>query len=151
MTSIIFVCHGNICRSPMAEYIMKDYAKRENLNISISSAAVSYEEIGNDIYPPAKLKLREHSIGFSKHKAHRLSLEEYLSADYVIVMDNSNLRLIQNIIHNENQDKIYKMLSFIGSNDDVADPWYSGDFEKCYQDISKACIALCNKLKSELK
>ena len=146
MKKIIFVCHGNICRSPMAEFIMKqkieDTGKAEEFNIS--SAAVSYEEEGNDMYPPAKAKLRQHGICFTAHRAHRITRAEFEEADLVIVMDNSNIRLLERIAGPS--DKVHKMMEYAGSLRDVADPWYTGDFEATYQDLDKACQELLKKI-----
>ncbi|MGM9740454.1 MAG: low molecular weight protein-tyrosine-phosphatase [Candidatus Cryptobacteroides sp.] len=143
---LIFVCHGNICRSPMAEYIMKDLVGRRGLEneFSISSAAVSYEEEGNGLYPYAAQTLTRHGIPFSQHRAHRISLEEYLQADMVIVMDSSNERLLSRITGGRDPEKTHRMLEWTGEDRDVADPWYTGNFEKAYSDILAGCTALLN-------
>lgn len=157
-TKIIFVCHGNICRSPMAEFIFRHLAKelgRED-DFEISSAAVSYEEEGNGIYPDAADILRKHAIPFGRHRAHRISKQEYEEADIVIVMDSSNLRLIGRI--SGNCEKVHKLLEYelmeqsATTNQssvknpvaipDVADPWYTGNFEQAYSDILRGCRAL---------
>ena len=113
---IIFVCHGNICRSPMAEYIMKEYVRKAGFSdsFSISSAAVSYEEQGNPIYPPAAAKLREKGIPYGRHSAHRITKAEAATADLILVMDSSNLRLIRNIIAPEDFSKVHLMMEFAG-------------------------------------
>ena len=142
---IIFVCHGNICRSPMAEYIMKEYVRKSGLydSFSISSAAVSYEEQGNPIYPPAAAKLREKGIPYGRHSAHRITKDEAASADLILVMDSSNLRLIRNIIAPEDFSKVHLMMEFAGRpGQEVADPWYSGNFERTYRDLDTACRGL---------
>lgn len=152
MKKIIFVCHGNICRSPMAEWIFKHIAEENGRgsDFKISSAAVSYEEIGNDIYPPAKKILTENGIPFKKHRAHRITLDEILDSDYVVVMDSSNRYLISNLITKEASDpkqiaqaeaKVHMLLSR-----DVADPWYTDNFQKAYDDIYEGCSALLKKL-----
>lgn len=155
INKIIFVCHGNICRSPMAEWIMK-YLVRDYKNFVISSAAVSSEEIGNDIYPPAKEKLTEKGIPFCKHSSHKITLKEILDADCVIVMDRSNVRLISGIIANQSKSnnetkialsKVRLLMEFCGKDCDVADPWYTNDFERAYNDIYNGCNALFNALK----
>ncbi len=154
---VIFVCHGNICRSPMAEWIMKDLVSKNGCDkeFNISSAAVSTEEIGNDIYPPAKRKLTEKGISFSKHSSHKITLKEILDADYVVVMDQSNIRLISNIIQSQSKSKeeenlafskIKLLMSFCGTNRDVADPWYTGDFEKAFNDIFLGCSSLLKNI-----
>ena len=141
---LIFVCHGNICRSPMAEYIMKNLAERRDLDrgLEISSAAVSYEEEGNGLYPYAAQTLTRHEIPYGQHRAHRISLEEYLEADLVIVMDSSNERLLSRITGGREPEKTHRLLEWTGENRDVADPWYTGNFEKAYSDILAGCTAL---------
>ena len=141
---IIFVCHGNICRSPMAEFIMKELCKNDSY--IIESRATSFEEIGNDLYYLTKDILLKHHIPFTKHCATRITKEEFNQADYVIVMDDNNLYNLKRIIGETNK-RIYKLLEFIGSNKDVADPWYSRNFALCYEEISKACKSLYNKIK----
>ena len=152
---IIFICHGNICRSPMAEYIFKYLAKEAGAEdrFEVSSAAVSTEEIGNDIYPPAKLKLREHGIPFGPHRAHQLTREEYEYYDKVICADFNNLTYISHIAHVEYDDimeyfdtdeKTSLMMQWTGIRCDVSDPWYTRDFESAYQDIYAACEAIFN-------
>ena len=142
---IIFVCHGNICRSPMAEYIMKEYVRKSGLSdsFSISSAAVSYEEQGNPIYPPAAAKLREKGIPYGRHSAHRITPAEARGADILVVMDHSNERLLKRIIDPDDFGKIRFMMDYAGRpGQDVADPWYSGDFERTYRDLDAACRGL---------
>lgn len=159
---IVFVCHGNICRSPMAEYIMKDSASKAGLLdvLEISSAAVSYEEEGNDIYPPARRVLAEHNIPFSRHSAHRICLQEFQKADLVLVMDRSNLSLLTRIVGDYTnllpseitqklgfKSKVYRLMELCGESKDVADPWYTGDFNTTYNDIKRACESLCKVIK----
>ena len=142
VTEIIFVCHGNICRSPMAEFVFKHLAKergREN-DFKVSSAAVSYEEEGNGLYPYAADTLRRHDIPFGRHEAHRITRQEYDNADIVVVMDSSNLRLIERITGSI--DKVHKLLEYASDDSDVADPWYTGNFEQAYSDILRGCRAL---------
>lgn len=150
---IIFVCHGNICRSPMAEYIFIYLAKKANLEerFEVASAAVSTEETGNDIYPPAKFTLREHNIPFGPHKAHQLTREEYEYYDKVICADFNNLTYIPRIAHVEYDDimeyfdtdeKTSLMMQWVGLRRDVSDPWYTRDFEAAYKDIYTACVAI---------
>lgn len=146
--SIIFVCHGNICRSPMAEYVMKHLAKTEGYenNLEISSAAVSCEEEGNDIYPNVKQVLTKHGIPFGKHRAHKITPEEAEKADLVLVMDSSNLRLIEKICGRN--PKIQKLMNFASYNisTDIEDPWYTRNFEKTFSEISAACTGLLEYL-----
>ena len=142
---ILFVCHGNICRSPMAEFTMKELVRREGLSehFAISSAAVSYEEEGNGIYPQAAAKLREKGIPFGAHSAHRITRAEAASADLILVMDNSNLRLIRNIIAPEDFAKVHLIMEYAGKpGRDVADPWYTRDFERSWKDIDEGCRGL---------
>lgn len=142
-TRVIFVCHGNICRSVMAEYIMKSL----NNDLIIESRATSTEEIGNDIYPPVKRTLDIHDIKYDKHSASQITKREYHLADYVIVMDSYNLFNLKRIIGDVDYSKIYKLNYFVGTDDNIEDPWYSREFEKCFNEIYKACVALNNKIK----
>lgn len=137
MIRILFVCHGNICRSPMAMFIMKKMVKDKGLenDFLIESAATSTEEIGNDMYPPAKRKLREKNIPFIAHRARQIGFDEYDEWDYIFCMDGNNMRNLRYIISADPKQKIYKLLD----TKDVADPWYTRDFEQAYQDIYKGC------------
>ena len=139
MIKILFVCHGNICRSPMAEFMFKDMVKKRNIadDFYIESKAVSQEEIGNDIYPPAKRKLREKGIEFSSHQASQIRREDFSNYDYILVMDSSNLRYLAYLGMEKyyKNDQVFKLMHFASSNKDVADPWYTGDFERTYLDI----------------
>ena len=147
---IIFLCHGNICRSPMAEYIFKDLVRQQSCEdqFEISSGAVSREEIGNPIYPPAKRKLSEKGVPFCQHSAHQITNQEFAEMDLVIVMDRSNLRLLSHIIpESKGNEKVHLLMEYAGLATDVADPWYTGDFETTYQDIYTACVALLDSLK----
>ena len=148
ITHILFVCHGNICRSPMAEFIFRELVSRRGRedDFDISSAAVSYEEEGNGLYPPAASTLSRHGIPFGRHRAHRITLEEAEAADLLVVMDDSNLRLLSRIIGKQPLSNSHKLLEFAGENGDVADPWYTGNFEKAYSDILRGCKALLERL-----
>ncbi len=142
---ILFVCHGNICRSPMAEFIFKAMVKAKGLEDSyyIESAAVSTEETGNPIYPPARRCLSQHGIWFNPEKrARQVSRADYGRFDRIICMDSSNLRLLKRIIPDDPQGKIHLMMSYTGIGRDVADPWYTGDFEETFQDLLEACEAM---------
>ena len=147
MKSVLFVCHGNICRSPMAEFIMKDMARKAGVTLRVDSAAVSYEEEGNDIYPPAKRTLQAHGIPFSKHRAHRISVAEASEYDVIVIMDSSNQRLLSRIVSPPNMTKVHKMMEYAGKASDVSDPWYTGDFERTYMDITEGCEGLLASLK----
>ncbi len=147
---IMFVCHGNICRSPMAEFIMKKLVTDAGLqkDFYISSSATSCEEIWNDIgnpvYPPARSELKKHGISCEGKRAVQLKKEDYNNYDYFIGMDTYNIRNMKNIL--ENDKKIYKLLTFAGRSDDVADPWYTNDFETTYNDIYSGCNGLLKTL-----
>ena len=145
MPRIMFVCHGNICRSPMAEFIMKDLTKNDS-NFYIASSATSREEIGNSIYSPAKKILNMHHITYTNHYARQLEASDYDKYDYIIIMDTNNEYNIKRIIKSDPEHKIRKLLSFIGSDADVSDPWYTNEFEKCFQDIYKGCVGLLEYL-----
>ena len=138
---IIFVCHGNICRSPMAEFIFKDKIRSRGLNeqFYVESAAVSTEEIGNSIYPPAKRCLNAHGIPFDTSKtARQITRADYDHFDLIICMDRMNLRWLKYIIPNDPACKIRLMMSYARQDRDVADPWYTGDFETTYRDLTEA-------------
>ncbi len=142
---ILFVCHGNICRSPMAEYIMKHLAEQYNLNnrLIIASAATSCEEIGNDIYPPAKQMLSANAIPFSHHTARRITRNDYQYYDIIYIMDHANARNLRYVIGEDTDHKVLLLMQAAGlGTRDVEDPWYTGDFGKAYQDIYTACSVL---------
>lgn len=152
MVRIMFVCHGNICRSPMAEFIMRKLVRDTGLQdeFYIESSATSTEEIwngkGNPVYPPAKAELKKHGISCEGKCAVQLKKSDYEKYDYFIGMDSANIRNMRRILGNDKDEKIYKLLSFAGRCDDVADPWYSGDFETTYRDINEGCEALLKYL-----
>ena len=146
--NVLFVCHGNICRSPMAEFILEDMVRKMGRDdFFIESAAVSREEIGNPIYPPAKRCLSGHGVPFDSGKtARQVVAADYDRFDLIVCMDEWNVRLLKKIIPADPEGKIRLMMSFAGLNRDVADPWYTGDFEKTYQDLMVGCRALLEKL-----
>lgn len=147
MFRIMFVCHGNICRSPMAEFIMKELVKDSPTEFVISSAATSTEEIGNPIYPPARAELKRHGICFDESKrAVQIKKSDYDKYDLFIVMDSANVRNIRRIFGNDPENKIHKLLEYAGRADDVSDPWYSGRFDIAFADIYEGCSALLGKL-----
>ena len=151
MQKILFVCLGNICRSPMAEYVFKDIVAKNGKedNFYISSAATSTEEIGNDMHYGTKEKLLEHNITFQKHKAKKLKKEDYNKYDYIIGMETSNIVRIKAIVGRDPENKIYKLLDFTNEKKDIADPWYTGNFTKTYEEVLKGCQALYNYLTKE--
>ena len=155
MIKILFVCHGNICRSPIAEFVMKDMVAKSNLTSAfhIASAATSSEEIwngvGNPVYPPAKAKLAEHGISCAGKRAIQLTHADYDKYDYLIGMDSANIRNMLRMLGGDPEGKISKLLSFAGSERDIADPWYTGNFDDTYQDVLEGCQALLNTLKAE--
>ena len=148
MKRILFLCHGNICRSPMAEFIMKHLAAEAGRSddFVIDSAAVSTEEIGNDMYPPAKRKLRENGIPFIPREARQVTPSDYHHYDHLICMDRSNLRLLRYITGEDTQGKVSLLMAWAGKDKDVADPWYTGDFEATYRDLIEGCTALLEQL-----
>ena len=148
MKKIIFICHGNICRSPMAEYILKNYAGKENLILDICSRATSNEEIGNDIYYATKEILDKYQIPYQRHYARRITQQEIDSSDYLIVMDNNNFNNLKRQF-NIKDKRIYKILEFCGNDEDVIDPWYSRNFELTYKQIDVACQKIIEEIKDE--
>ena len=137
MIRILFICHGNICRSVMAHYIMQDMVNKMGRaeDFFIESAATSNEEIGNPIYPPARKKLNEVGVPIGTHRARRLAKSDYEEYDYLIGMDSENMYYIPRITGGDPEGKIYKLLSFAGLDKDIADPWYTGNFDETYDDI----------------
>lgn len=154
MIKILFICHGNICRSPIAEFVMKDLVKKAGLSdqFYIASAATSTEEIwngiGNPVYPPAKAKLAEHGISCQGKRAVQLRRSDYEKYDYLIGMDCANIRNMHRILGGDPDGKIYKLLSFADSDRDISDPWYTGDFNATYRDVLEGCTALLTMLSS---
>ena len=138
MTKILFVCHGNICRSPMAEFLFKDMVKKRSVQdeFLIESAATSYEEIGNPVHPGTKRKLAEHGISAKGKQARKLLKSDYDNYDLFIGMDSANIRNMLRIFGSDPQNKVKKMLEYAGSDRDVADPWYTGNFDVTYDDIT---------------
>ncbi len=148
MIKIMFVCHGNICRSPMAEFVLKKLVQDAGIqdHFQIASSATSREEIwngkGNPVYPPAKEELKRHGISCDGKRAVQLRSSDYDYYDYFIGMDQANIRDMHRILSPDKEGKIYKLLTFTESDKDVTDPWYSGDFHAAYSDIEKGCRAL---------
>ena len=144
MTNILFICHGNICRSPMAEFVMKDLVEKAGLasQFRIASAATSREEIGNPVYPPAQRKLAEHGIGCAGHAA-----RDYQDYDLLIAMDSANLRNLRRFYGGDPAGKIHMLLEYAGRpGEEVADPWYTGDFQATWEDVSAGCAGLLEQV-----
>lgn len=147
MKKILFVCHGNICRSPMAEMVLKEMVRQRGLedHYEIASAATSTEEIGNDIYPPAKDCLRRHGIPFTRRGARQITRRDYDYYDRIILMDQNNLRYLRwslPDVHRDPLGKLEMLMEIAGDSRDVADPWYTGNFEATYRDVVEGCTAL---------
>ncbi len=154
MIKIMFVCHGNICRSPMAEFILKDMVKKQGIedNFIIKSCATSAEEIwkgtGSPVYEPARRELENHGISCGRRQATLIKKSDYEDYDMLIAMDQRNISNLSRILGADKQNKIHKLMEFAKSGGDVADPWYYGNFDKCYDDIYKGCEGLLDYLKS---
>ena len=149
MNRILFVCHGNICRSPMAEFVMKDLVKKAGLGpgFHIESAATSTEEIGNPVYPPARKKLAEHGIDCAGKTARQLRKQDYRDFDLLIGMDSKNLYYMKRICGGDPDQKMHLLLDFAGYTDsDISDPWYTRDFEATWRDVEEGCRGLLNYL-----
>ena len=148
MKRILFICHGNICRSPMAEFVMKDMVEKAGLSgdFYIESAATSTEEIGNPVYPPARRKLEEQGISCAGKHARQMTRADYDKFDYIIAMDRNNLRNLRRIIGEDTDGKVSLLLTHAGRSGDVADPWYTGDFDATWDDVNAGCRGLLNEL-----
>ena len=148
MTKILFVCHGNICRSPMAEFVMKDIVTRagRGSEYEIASAATSSEELGNPVYPPVRKLLTAHGIDVSGKTARWLTPEDYAQYDLLIGMDEANIRNISRICGGDPEGKIRLLLAYTGENRPVSDPWYTRNFDCAYRDILAGCRALFKAL-----
>ena len=144
MFHILFVCHGNICRSPMAEFVMKNLVKKAGLEsqFHIESAATSTEELGNPVYPPARRKLKEHGIDCSGKTARQLTRADYDRYDLLIGMDSANLRNMHRICGEDAEEKTHLLMDFTARPGDVADPWYTRDFEVTWRDVLEGCQGL---------
>ena len=150
MIKILFVCHGNICRSPMAEFVMKRMVKENNLSdeFEIASAATSTEELGNPVYPPARKIMAEHGISCAGKTSRQMTAEDYEYYDYIVAMDTNNLRNMRRFVGTDPQSKVSLLMEHTGTSRDVKDPWYTGDFEATWEDVNAGCRALLEKLKN---
>ena len=148
MTKILFVCHGNICRSPMAEFVMKDLVKKAGLEseFEIASAATSTEEIGNPVYPPARRLLSAHGIDCSGKTARQMTKADYAHYDLLIGMDRANFRNMNRICGGDPDGKIHLLLNFTERGGEVADPWYTGNFDATWRDAQDGCRGLLRYL-----
>lgn len=148
MTRILFICHGNICRSPMAEFVMKRLAQEAGVSGSllIASAATSSEELGNPVYPPARAELARHGIGCAGKTARRITPADYDRFDLLICMDRANVRNALRVFGGDPEGKLSLLMDYTSRPGDVADPWYTGDFSAAYRDIDAGCRALLSTL-----
>lgn len=157
MIKILFICHGNICRSPMAEFMFKDKIAKANLSnkIHIESAATTDDEIyhgvGNPVYPPARKILADHGISCDGKRARQIVKEDYNKFDYLICMDAENIRHMRHLWPQDPEHKIYKMLSFANLDRDVADPWFTRDFQATWDDLELGCNGLLTKIQNDLQ
>lgn len=150
--NILFICHGNICRSPMAEFVMRDLVERAGLGdrVRVASAATSSEEIGNPVYPPARRELAKHGLRCDGKTARRMTRQDVRDFDYLIYMERYNLRNMLRIADDPN-GKMRSLMSFAGSAEDIEDPWYTGNFSGVYAQIERGCRALLEEIRRELR
>ena len=148
MIKIMFVCHGNICRSPMAEAVLKDMVAKAGMKdqLHINSSATSYEEIGNPVHRGTRKKLKEEGIPETGHRSVHLEPEDYEKYDYFLGMDGANIRNMKRILKQDPQQKISRLLDFAAHPRDIADPWYTGDFTITYEDVKEGCEAFLKHL-----
>ncbi len=146
MIRIMFVCHGNICRSPMAEFIFKDFVKKRGLEdfFNIASSATSTEELGNPVYHGTKNKLKAYGISTEGKRAVQLSKKDYEKYDYLIAMDSMNITNIHRILEHDSKKIVYRLMDFTENPRDITDPWYTGNFDQTYSDIAEESEALLN-------
>ena len=149
MIKILFVCHGNICRSPMAEYVMKDMVEKRGLShcFFIDSAATSREEIGNRVHRGTREKLKKEGIFCGDHRARQMTRADYEQFDYLIGMDTWNIDNMQRIVRQDPEKKISRLLDFSECPRDIQDPWYTGNFDVTYEDVAEGCQALLEYIK----
>ena len=149
MIKVIFVCLGNICRSPMAEYVFKDMVRKEGLEekFYIDSAATSTEEIGNPVHYGTRNKLQQMKIECGNHKARQITKQDYETFDYIVAMEEQNIVNLKRILGEDSRNKIFKLLDFSNHSRDIADPWYTGNFEQTYHDICEGLEGFLRYLK----
>ena len=148
MTKILFVCHGNICRSPMAEFVMKYLVHKagRDSEFVIDSAATSTEEIGNGMHRGTVQKLREQGVPFTDHRARQITAADYEKYDYLIGMDEENIFNMQRRWNGDPLGKVHLLLNYCGCSDEVADPWYTGNFDATWADVYAGCVAMLDQL-----
>lgn len=148
MTKILFICHGNICRSTMAEFVMKDMVRKRGIaeEFEIDSAATSREEIGNGVHHGTRRKLAQMGVPCGEHRARQVTTADYEHFDYLVIMDENNRRNLMRIIGSDHAGKVHTLLEFAGSNREIADPWYTGNFDETYDDVLEGCTALLKHL-----
>ena len=152
MTKVLFLCHGNICRSPMAEMVLKDTARKQHIQdkLYINSAATSREEIGNGVHYGTRRKLAQEGIPCSDHRAVQVTKQDYDKYDYLIVMDGYNIRNLMRIIGEDPEGKVSMLLDYAGrSGESIADPWYTGNFDLTYRDVVEGCEGFLEYLKEK--
>lgn len=148
MIKVLMICHGNICRSPMAEFVLKDLVSKNNLDgvFHIESAATSYEEIGNPVYPPARRELARHGIACDGKRARKLVKADFEKYDYLIAMEQYNLRNIRREFGSELAGRVTLLLDYTDKPGDIDDPWYTGNFEITYREILEGCTGFLKQL-----
>ncbi len=153
MIKVMFVCHGNICRSPMAEFVLKDMVEKRGLKdqFIIASSATSTEEIGNPVHHGTRNKLKEYGISIAGKTAVQLRKKDYASYDYVLGMDQRNVVNMLRIIGHDNENKVKRLLDYTDHPRDIADPWYTGDFDKTYEDVVEGCVSLLNEIFNKME
>lgn len=153
MIKVMFVCLGNICRSPMAEFVFRDLVKKEGLSdfFYISSCATSTEEIGNQVHPGTKRKLKDYGISTEGKRAIQIQKKDYESYDYLIAMEQRNISNMKRILGQDPENKIHRLLDFAQNPRDIADPWYTGDFDKTFEDVLEGCKELLKFIKMNMQ
>lgn len=151
MIKVMFICHGNICRSPMAEFVFADMVNKKGLTGSfiVDSAATSREETGNGVHRGTLTKLKKVGVPTYPHRARQITKKDYEEYDFIIVMERYNLSNLKRVIGEDIDGKVHMLLSFVGNSRDIADPWYTGDFDTTYDDIVEGCTALLDTLVKE--